>query len=211
MACTLIEGWSIVDMLLGCKLSSYGCWCWVSEVSCAEAVGLGVCKICRVRYTEFADCEDPLMIRYFGLARELHYGEESIAKWYECEISLLAVEVALRGIFTKSLAIPLSNLMKGDKLLMQTHVVQLTKQRLSDFFVKEDGHVAHKNTLVAGTIATGAIFASLLLIPNTAEADICGEWPHNFFEYDPDEEYCCSGFHHNGDVFYYAADKEDGC
>ena len=28
---------------------------------------------------------------------------------------------------------------------MQTHVVQLTKQRLSDFFVKEDGHVAHKN------------------------------------------------------------------
>lgn len=26
---------------------------------------------------------------------------------------------------------------------MQTHVGQLTKQRLSDFFVKEDGHVAH--------------------------------------------------------------------
>ena len=33
---------------------------------------------------------------------------------------------------------------------MQTHVVQLTKERLSDFFVKEDGHVAHKNALVAG-------------------------------------------------------------
>ncbi len=32
---------------------------------------------------------------------------------------------------------------------MQTHVVELTKQRLSDFFVKEDGHVAHKNALVA--------------------------------------------------------------
>ena len=40
---------------------------------------------------------------------------------------------------------------------MQTHVVQLTKQRLRDFFVKEDGHVAHKNALVAGTVATGAI------------------------------------------------------
>lgn len=38
---------------------------------------------------------------------------------------------------------------------MQTHVAQLTKQRLSDFFVKEDGHVAHKNALVAGTVATG--------------------------------------------------------
>ena len=56
------------------------------------------------------------MIRVLQLARELHYGEESIAKWYECEISLLAVEVALRGIFTRSLAIPLFNLKKGDKL-----------------------------------------------------------------------------------------------
>lgn len=53
---------------------------------------------------------------------------------------------------------------------MQTHVGQLTKQRLSDFFVKEDGHVAHKNALVAGTVATGAILASQLLVPNTAEA-----------------------------------------
>ena len=53
---------------------------------------------------------------------------------------------------------------------MQTHVVELTKQRLSDFFVKEDGHVAHKNALVAGTVATGAIFASMLLAPDTTEA-----------------------------------------
>ena len=53
---------------------------------------------------------------------------------------------------------------------MQTHVAQLTKQRLSDFFVKEEGHVAHKNALVAGTIATGAIFASQLLAPVTVEA-----------------------------------------
>ena len=30
---------------------------------------------------------------------------------------------------------------------MQTHVVE--------FFVKEDGHVLHKNVLVAGTVATG--------------------------------------------------------
>ena len=51
---------------------------------------------------------------------------------------------------------------------MQTHVVQLTKQRLSDFFVKEDGHVAHKNALVAGTVATGAILASLMLAPEAA-------------------------------------------
>ena len=44
---------------------------------------------------------------------------------------------------------------------MQTHVVELTKKRLSDFFVKEDGHVAHKNALAASTVATGAIFAAL--------------------------------------------------
>ena len=53
---------------------------------------------------------------------------------------------------------------------MQTHVVELTKQSLSDFFVKEEGHVAHKNALVAGTVATGAVFASMLLAPDTIEA-----------------------------------------
>ena len=51
---------------------------------------------------------------------------------------------------------------------MQTHVAQLTKQRLSDFFVKEDGHVAHKNALVAGAVATGAVLASLMLAPEAA-------------------------------------------
>ena len=54
---------------------------------------------------------------------------------------------------------------------MQTHVVQLTKERLSDFFVKEDGHVAHKNALVAGTVATGAILASLMLAPEAAACE----------------------------------------
>lgn len=53
---------------------------------------------------------------------------------------------------------------------MKMHVAQLTKQRLSDFFVKEDGHVAHKNALVAGTIATGTILASMMLTP---DADAC--------------------------------------
>ncbi len=70
---------------------------------------------------------------------------------------------------------------------MQTHVVQLTKQRLSDFFVKEDGHVAHKNVLVAGTVATGAIFAALMLAPDTAEAGYpCGNITC------ADEQYCIS-------------------
>ena len=54
---------------------------------------------------------------------------------------------------------------------MQMHVAELTKQRLSDFFVKEDGHVAHKNALVAGTIATGAILASLMLAPEAAACE----------------------------------------
>ena len=58
---------------------------------------------------------------------------------------------------------------------MQTHVAQLTKQRLSDFFVKEDGHVAHKNALVAGTVATGTILASLMLTPDAAACNqSCG-------------------------------------
>ena len=48
---------------------------------------------------------------------------------------------------------------------MKRHIAQLTKQRLSDFFVKEEGHVAHKNALVAGTVATGAI-----LLPSNASA-----------------------------------------
>lgn len=55
---------------------------------------------------------------------------------------------------------------------MKRHIAQLTKQRLSDFFVKEEGHVAHKNALVAGTVATGAILASLMLTP---DADACNQ------------------------------------
>ncbi len=51
---------------------------------------------------------------------------------------------------------------------MQTHVAQLTKQRLSDFFVKEDGHIAHKNALVAGAVVTGAVLGSLILAPEAA-------------------------------------------
>ena len=86
---------------------------------------------------------------------------------------------------------------------MQTHVVQLTKQRLSDFFVKEEGHVAHKNALVAGTVATGAIFASMLLAPDITEAHqgadgeyMCGH-DGNHTHCDKEDETCCSRPHNN--------------
>ncbi|RKU22928.1 hypothetical protein C6500_02935 [Candidatus Poribacteria bacterium] len=78
---------------------------------------------------------------------------------------------------------------------MQTHVVQLTKQRLSDFFVKEDGHVAHKNALVAGTVATGAIFAALMLAPDAADAH--HTYPCGDTECLKDEQTCCSRNHNN--------------
>ena len=92
---------------------------------------------------------------------------------------------------------------------MQSHISQLTKQRLSDFFVKEDGHVAHKNAFVAGTVASGAILASLLLDPHTAEAHVeqrnCGDIKCNH------DEYCCSRPHENdlGEWVYFCED--DGC
>ena len=82
---------------------------------------------------------------------------------------------------------------------MQTHVVELTKQRLSDFFVKEDGHVAHKNALVAGTVATGAIFASMLLAPDITEAHHtyqCGT-DGNHTDCLKDKQACCSRPHNN--------------
>lgn len=86
---------------------------------------------------------------------------------------------------------------------MQTHVAQLTKQRLSDLFVKEDGHVAHKNALVAGTVATGAILASLMLTPDAAACKnpkipcgngSCDPWDsccHETDEHGKDEFWCC--------------------
>ena len=92
---------------------------------------------------------------------------------------------------------------------MQRNVVQLTKQRLSDFFVKEDGHVAHKNALVAGTVATGAILASVMLTPDTAEAWMCGD-QGNWVDCNA-KQTCCSGFHNNGDVFYFCEPIRDGC
>lgn len=88
---------------------------------------------------------------------------------------------------------------------MQTHVAELTKKRLSDFFIKEDGQVAHKNALVAGTVAIGAIFASQLLAPDTAEAhwwkpyrcgdDVTWTWCNH-------DEICVSDQHEDGDWFY---------
>ena len=92
---------------------------------------------------------------------------------------------------------------------MQTHIGEVTKQRLSDFFVKEDGHVAHKNALTAGSIATGAIFASMLLTPDTAEAWTCDDEGNNV---DCNaKQTCCSGFHDNGDVYYFCEPIRDGC
>ena len=93
---------------------------------------------------------------------------------------------------------------------MKTHVVQLTKQRLSDFFVKEEGHVAHKNALAAGTVATGTILASLMLTPNAAACHYdCGSGDaaipcHN-------AQVCCSATDAAGDVFYYCRDPQVGC
>ena len=74
---------------------------------------------------------------------------------------------------------------------MQTHVVQLTKQRLSDFFVKEDGHVAHKNALIAGTVATGAILASLMLTPDAAA---CTQIDCGDDVYCSKPQYCCTKY-----------------
>ena len=100
---------------------------------------------------------------------------------------------------------------------MQTHVVELTKKRLSDFFVKEDGHVAHKNALVAGTVATGAIFASMLLAPDTMEAHqgnngefMCGD-DNEHTHCKEGKQDCCSGFHDDGDVYYFCVPIRDGC
>ena len=102
---------------------------------------------------------------------------------------------------------------------MQTHVVELTKQRLSDFFVKEDGHVAHKNALVAGTMATGAIFAALMIAPDTTEAHqgnqnqyMCGtEDQHKHCV--QEEETCCSRQHDHGPnkVEYFCKPIKVGC
>ena len=79
---------------------------------------------------------------------------------------------------------------------MQTHVVERTKQRLSDFFVKEEGHVAHKNALVAGTVATGAILTSQLLAPIAAEAQgfLCVDGFTGESVWCDNNEFCCTSF-----------------
>lgn len=79
---------------------------------------------------------------------------------------------------------------------MQTPVAELTKQRLSDFFVSEEGHVAHKNALVAGSVATGALLASVLIAP-ADEGYWCGtQWCEST------EDWCVSGQHQNGEWWY---------
>ena len=83
---------------------------------------------------------------------------------------------------------------------MKTHVAQLTKQCLSDFFVKEEGHVAHKNALVAGTVASAAILATLMLTPDATAlmAIPCGDI-YCF----PPTDVCHSGLDDCGDWVYW--------
>lgn len=92
---------------------------------------------------------------------------------------------------------------------MKTHVAALTKQRLSDFFAKEDGHVGHKNALVAGTVASGTILASLLLMGDSASAHVdkypCGDTECNH------DKYCCSEPHGNDPNEWRYFCEPDGC
>ena len=94
---------------------------------------------------------------------------------------------------------------------MQTHVVERTKQRLSDFFVKEDGHVAHKNALVAGSVASGAaLLASLMLAP---DASACTFWCGDASG-EPcitNQQVCCSETDAAGNVDYFCRSIAEGC
>ena len=63
--------------------------------------------------------------------------------------------------------------------------------------------MAHKNALVAGTVATGAIFASMFLAPDITEAHhgangeyMCGN-DDNHTHCKTEKETCCSRNHHN--------------
>ena len=95
---------------------------------------------------------------------------------------------------------------------MQTHVAKLTKQRLSDFFVKEEGHVAHKNALVAGTVASGAaLIASLVLAPDAAAAEYwCGDDDSGTW-CTTGEETCCSARDAAGEMSYFCRPIAQGC
>ena len=96
---------------------------------------------------------------------------------------------------------------------MQTHVAQRTKQRLSDFFVKEDGHVAHKNALVAGTVASGAaLLASLVLAPDASACwSWCGPSDGAGVLCDNQNHTCCSGTDAAGNDRYWCVPKGDPC
>ena len=95
---------------------------------------------------------------------------------------------------------------------MQTHVVERTKQRLSDFFVKEEGHVAHKNALVAGTVASGAaLLASLVFTPDAAAVEFwCGD-DNSGTWCTVNQDTCCSGEDAAGQVFYFCRPIGMGC
>ena len=95
---------------------------------------------------------------------------------------------------------------------MQTNVVERTKQRLSDFFVKEDGHVAHKNALVAGSVASGAaLLASLILAPDASACEYwCGDGNTGTW-CTTNQQTCCSGHDADGEMFYFCRPIAQGC
>ena len=59
---------------------------------------------------------------------------------------------------------------------MRTHISPIAKQRISDFFIQEDGNVGRKNALMAGTVLSSVMLAATLFGPEVANAHHCEEW-----------------------------------
>ena len=69
---------------------------------------------------------------------------------------------------------------------MKRHVSPIAKQRISDFFIQEDGNVGRKNALMAGTVLSSVMLAATLFAPQVATASHC-----------LDGEYWCGGDNHD--------------
>ena len=75
---------------------------------------------------------------------------------------------------------------------MRRHISPIAKQRISDFFIQEDGNVGRKNALIAGTVLSSVMLAATLFGPETANAAAsCPDW---YYICGTTNDYTCCSF-----------------
>ena len=87
--------------------------------------------------------------------------------------------------------------MKGRKTLMRSHLKSMTKRKVSDFLLREEGMVGNRSAFATAALVSTTALAMTLLVAPDAEAGDCGPVDCN-----PGDE-CCMRWYKKDQVMHY--------